>query len=132
MLTAGNVRIKVGSIDGVGTALVTPCSPALTDPIVPGGKVTCTISQETTQGDYQAGQMTIAAQATGVDAFGQQELPGTVSPVAPADRLVDLVQAPSMKTGIAYKLVNKDNAGKLMVVCCLPMLQQGVKALITY
>lgn len=106
------MRIEVGSIDGVGTAFVEDCLPVLTDPIAPGGKVTCTISQHTSQDDYQAGQMTITAQATDVDAYGQQELPEAVSPYAGANRLVDLVKAPSMRTGIAYKLVDKDNIGK--------------------
>jgi hypothetical protein len=113
---AGNVRIKVEAITGTGTpaATVTACSPALTSEIQPhGGKVTCTIAKQTTQPDYEAASMSIAAEATGVDAWGQVEaIAGVTAGVVSATRTVTLVQQPAMLTGITSSLTSAAQAGE--------------------
>jgi hypothetical protein len=119
---AGNVRIKVEAITGTGTpaAVVSACTPALTLPIEPhGGKVTCTISKATTQDDYEAASMAIAAEATGVDAWGQVEgMAGVTSGVVTASRGVALVQKPAMYTGISSSLTSAAQAGTVCVTLC--------------
>lgn len=123
MLTAaGNVRIKVEAITGLGApaALVTACLPALTSEIQPhGGKVTCTITQQTTQADYEAASVTLAADASGVDAWGQVEAMAGVSGAGgvSASRTVALLQEPAMRTGITSSLTSAAQAGGL--ICCV-------------
>jgi hypothetical protein len=115
----GNVHIKVDAITGLGTpaAVVTGCSPALTSEIQPhGGKVTCTIAKQTTQADFEAASMTIEAQATGVDAWGQVEaMAGVMAGVVSAVRTVTLVQEPAMHTGITSSLTSATQAGEVLV-----------------
>jgi hypothetical protein len=114
------VRIKVETITGTGTpaAVVSACAPALTSPIEPhGGKVTCTIAQQTTQANYEAASMTIAAEATGVDAWGQVEaMVGVTASVVTASRPVTLEQKPAMHTGITSTLTSAAQAGEVQEV----------------
>lgn len=107
------MRIKVEAIAGLSTAVVTSCSPALTEAIPPhGGKVICTIAKATTQADYEAASMTIEAEATGVDAWGQNEtMAGVTTGAISATRTVTLLQEPAMHTGITSSLAIAAQAG---------------------
>jgi hypothetical protein len=119
LCAAGNVRIKVEAITGTGTpaSVVSACAPALTIPIEPhGGRVTCTIAQQTTQDDYEAASMAIAAQATGVDAWGQvKAIAGVAAGVVAASRPVTLLQKPAMYTGISSSLTSAAQAGTVCI-----------------